>query len=306
MDKLKKTIPADHAEWLELRRGGVGGSDAAAVIGCNQYSGPYEVWLDKLGRLPEKEPSEAMRLGTDLEAYVASRFTEETGKRVRRMNGVLRNPKYPFALADIDRWVIGENAGLECKTTSTLNYKKFKDGEFPANYYVQCMHYMAVTGADKWYLAVLLLGKDFLVFEFDRDEEFLADLMAAEEAFWDCVVKGIPPEVDGTDSTDWAISTQYGGGDGGDADLFGVDFESLMELKREKKEIDSKIKRIEQEAKVRLGDCETGHTDKFRVSWKNQTRRVFDHKRFALENPEMDLSPYYKESVSRVFRVKEV
>lgn len=178
MDRLERIKTSGREDWLEVRRQGVGGSDAAAIIGCNDYSSPYTVWLDKTGRLPEKEPTEAMRQGTDLEDYVAKRFAEKTGKKVRRKNDTLRNPKYPFALANVDRWVVGENAGLECKTANTLNYAKFRDGEFPANYYVQCMHYMAVTGADRWYLAVLVFGREFIVFELERDEELIDWLYA--------------------------------------------------------------------------------------------------------------------------------
>lgn len=305
MDKVKRIRPESHEDWLEIRRGGVGGSDAAAIIGCNDYSSPYSVWLDKLGRLPEKEPTEAMRQGTDLEAYVASRFAEATDKRVRRIRSVLQNPKYPFALANVDRWIVGENAGLECKTTNTLNYRKFRDGEFPANYYVQCMHYMAVTGADKYYLAVLVFGKEFLWFEFERDEELIESLMESERLFWEHVKSETPPEMDGSSATDKALSGQYKGGDGGEIDLFGVDFDSLMELKEQKKEIDSQIKKIEQDAKIRLGDAETGQSGNYKVTWKPQTRRSFDAKRFAAENPELDLDPYYKETVSRVLRIKE-
>lgn len=305
MANLQKYMPTDHEDWLKARRNGIGGSDAAAIIGCNDFSSPYEVWLDKMGMLDPKEPNEAMRQGTELEGYVAWRFSDKTGKKVRRRPGIFMNPDYPFALATIDRWVLGENAGLECKTTNAMNLSKFRDGEFPANYYVQCMHYMAVTGADKWYLAVLVQGKDFLTFEFERDEEMIADLMEAERDLWDHVVSGIPPETDGTDATGHALSSQYPGGAEGDIDLFGVDFDRLNSLKEQKKSLEREIKRIEQEAKARMGDFETGHNGKWKVYWKTQTRKSFDHKRFEESHPELDLSPYFKESVSRVFRVKE-
>ena len=93
---------------------------------------------------------EAVRLGTYLEEYVAQRFAEETGKRVRRENAILRNTAYPWAHANVDRMIIGEKAGLECKTTSELNMKRFRGGEYPVTYYCQCMHYMAVTRFPKW------------------------------------------------------------------------------------------------------------------------------------------------------------
>ena len=170
-------------KWLQERKKGIGGSDAAALLGLNPYVSPYALWAEKTNRLPEKDDNEAMRQGRDLEQYVADRFMEATGKKVRRKKTMLRNLAYPFAHANIDRWVVGENAGLECKTTSIINLKKFKNGEYPAAYYCQCMHYMAVTGADRWYLAVLILNQGFHHFVIERDEEEIAALMQAEQEF---------------------------------------------------------------------------------------------------------------------------
>lgn len=78
--------------WLAERRTGIGGSDVAAILGLNEWTSPYTVWADKLGLLPEREDSEAMRQGRDLEHYVAERFSKVSGKRVRRVNRILRHP----------------------------------------------------------------------------------------------------------------------------------------------------------------------------------------------------------------------
>ena len=67
--------------WLEARRGSLGGSDAAAVLGVNPYASPYSLWAEKTGRVPEKPDNEAMRLGRDLEDYVVRRWQEKTGKK---------------------------------------------------------------------------------------------------------------------------------------------------------------------------------------------------------------------------------
>ena len=127
------TLNMSREDWLDERRKSIGGSDAPAIIGLNPWASPYTVWADKLGKLPPKEDNEAMRLGRDLEDYVARRFTEATGKKVRRENFIITNPQYPFAHANVDRMVVGEDAGFEAKTTSVLNLKRFKGGEYPAN-----------------------------------------------------------------------------------------------------------------------------------------------------------------------------
>lgn len=86
--------------WLAERRKTIGGSDAAGIVGLSRHATPYTVWADKTGRLPEQEDNETMRQGRELEEYVAKRWEEATGKRVRRSNALLYNPSYPFAHAD--------------------------------------------------------------------------------------------------------------------------------------------------------------------------------------------------------------
>jgi len=119
------TAHMSREEWLLRRRRTIGGSDAAGVMGMSPWATPYTVWAEKTGLLQEKPDTEAMRQGRDLEDYVARRFAEASGKTVRRENFMLYHDDYPFAHADIDRWVVGEKSGLECKTTSALNVRSF-------------------------------------------------------------------------------------------------------------------------------------------------------------------------------------
>ena len=87
--ELAKTLDMPREQWLELRRQGIGGSDAAAIVGLDRYRSPFDVYADKLGLKKEQPDNEAMRQGRDLEEYVASRFCEQTGKKVRRRNARL-------------------------------------------------------------------------------------------------------------------------------------------------------------------------------------------------------------------------
>ena len=96
--------------WLKERRTGIGGSDVSAILGISSYASPYTVWADKLGLLPEREYTEAMRQGVDLEAYVSRRFCEETGLKAHRKNRIIRTPAYPYSLANIDRRIVGDRA----------------------------------------------------------------------------------------------------------------------------------------------------------------------------------------------------
>lgn len=297
-------------EWLAERQKSIGGSDAAAIVGLNSYVTPYTVWADKTGRLPPKEDNEAMRQGRDLEQYVAERFMEATGKRVRRRTDMMHNHAYHFAHANIDRAVVGERAGLECKTTSIMNLKKFKNGDFPEHYYVQCVHYLAVTGWDRWYLAVLVLNQGFYWYTIERDEDEIAALMEAEREFWDKhVIPDVPPPVDGLKPTSDALEAIFPNAAPGlpMVDLFGREevARNYLTAKELSDSYGKEAERYRQILEQDLQQNDSGTCGNYLVTWKNQSRSTFDVRRFSEDHPDVDLSSYFNVSHFRRFKIKE-
>lgn len=290
-------------EWLANRRKGIGGSDAAAILGLNPYKTPYVVWADKTGRLPEAEDNEAMRQGRDFEEYVAMRFTEKTGKKVRRQNHILQSLLYPFALANIDRDVIGENAGLECKTTSVLNLKRFKNGEYPEEYYCQCVHYMAVTGADIWYLAVLVLNQDFFVYPIKRDQEEIDALMRSEADFWEYVKADTPPPVDGFIATGKAINSVFPDAEGECELTASTTIQNYLALKETRNQLNFEIRKLEQQIKIELGECEVGHCGRYDVKWKKHKRTFVSMELLRKTYPKINLGKIMKAANYRRFSI---
>ena len=305
---ITKVKTASHEEWKELRSHYIGGSDAAAVVGLNAYASPYSLWAEKTGRVPGFAGNLATEVGTYMEEFVAQKFAQETGKKVRKCNQSFLNSEYPFAIANIDREIIGEDAGLEIKTTDSLNLKKFKGGEYPANYYAQMVHYLAVTGKQRWYLAVLIGNKEFKWFTLERDEAEIAALMTAESIFWEMVKRDTPPAVDGTAATSEALKTIYAESDDSVCDLtaFSTNIKQYMELKKQIKELEELADEAANKIKEFMGCSGGGECDSFKVSWKSQTRSNFDRKRFEKENPDIDLTGYFKQSTSRPFKVTEI
>lgn len=305
---LTKIKTKSREEWLALRRGYIGGSDAAAVVGMNRFVSPWSLWAEKTGAVSGFEGNLATEVGTYLEEFVAKKFERETGKKVKRCNFSMINDLYPWAIANIDREVVGEDAGLEIKTTSELNMRSFKSGEYPEQYYAQCVHYMAVTGKARWYLAVLIGNRDFRVFQIERDDMEIKALMEAEEAFWNDYVKtGTPPPADGKPATTEALASMYSQGD----EAIQVDVTGLEETLRNYQELSESIKQMEaakdacaNTIKAALGEATQGTSSGYMVFWSNSTRKSFDSKKLAADHPELNLSEYYKINNTRTFRVK--
>ncbi len=68
--RLVETRDKDREEWLQVRKTGIGSSDAAAAIGLCPYKSQLELWLEKTGRAPavDAEPEDGpMYWGTLLE-----------------------------------------------------------------------------------------------------------------------------------------------------------------------------------------------------------------------------------------------
>lgn len=306
---LVKTVDMDRDEWLRWRRRGIGGSDASAVVGLNRWRSPVQVWLEKTGQIKDTGDSEVMYWGRVLEDVVAREFSKRTGKKVRRRNAILRHPEHQFMIANVDRMVVGENAGLECKTTSEWRRVEWADEEIPDEYIIQCQHYMAVTGYEKWYIAVLIGGNKFLWQEVKRDEEIIDYLIQIEGDFWRLVETNTPPPMDGTESSSQALKLLYPESRAGKAIELPTEAEELVSewdaVKAMIAGYEEKLAAIENQLKAMLGEAESGTVGDKLVSWKTITSKRIDSKRIRELHPEI-YDQCSKESSYRRFEIRNL
>ena len=310
-DAIADTRTLTHDEWLALRRTGIGGSDAGAIMGVSPYKGAFSVWADKQGKLPPLEDNEAMRQGRDLEDYVARRFAEASGLKVRHEYSMLRSVEHPCMLADIDRRIIGERAGLECKTSRDITMARYRNGEYPMEYYCQCLHYLAVTGWDCWYLAVLVYGTDLLIYKICRDEvmDDIEALIKAEEAFWqNHMVLDQPPAPDALDSTAAALGSVYPHEDGTtvcadqDADQALTD---LAALKAQKRALDRQITERENQIKAAMGEAEVIAGTSVSATWRSSERTTISKTKLLKAYPNINMDAITDRNIQRRFAIKE-
>lgn len=299
----------DKAEWLEIRRGYIGGSDAASVVGRNPYRSALTLWAEKTGQIEAFAGNLTTEVGTYLEAFVAQKWAEQTGKQVRRKNRIIVNDRYPFACADVDRMVVGEKAALECKTTNSIPIlRALRTGgdEFPDAYYAQCVHYMAVAELERMYLAVLCEGRELLIYTLERDQAEIDALMDAEGAFWQMVQQRIPPAVDGQADTDKTLAALYPAGTDEDrVDLSALDAElrAYLALGERIKALKENQGEFANRIKMALGNHTRGECAAAKVSWTASTKNNFDKARFVSQMPGVDISAFFNTSISRTLRV---
>ena len=292
MAKLIMTVAemADEKKWLEARREGIGGSDASIIVGLNRWKSPFQLWLEKTGKAEPEDLSgnEYVYWGKVLEEAVANRFCELTGKKVQR-RGLLQMDEYPYIRASVDRMVVGENAGLECKTCNGFAAKEWEDDEVPAAYYVQCQHYMLVTGCERWYIAVLIGGNRFVWKEIPRNDDEIALLLRAEIDFWHKVETGTMPEVDGSESCKEALASEFRGGNAEPLTLPGMAvgiIEQIRKIEDAKKDLEKNSEFYKNQLRMMMGDYELGYAGDYKVSWKSQAgRTTIDSKALKAKEP---------------------
>ncbi len=304
---LVKTLDMERDEWLEHRRQGIGGSDAAAILGINPWKTPMDVWLEKTGEFEdEQEDNEKMYWGNVLEDIIAREFSLRTGMKVRRRNAILSHRTYPFMLANVDRLVVGHRAGLECKTAGHYASDNWEMG-VPEFYQAQVQHYMAVTGYEAWYVAVLIAGQEFKFFRLTRDNQFIKDMIDAEQDFWQKVQNMTPPPLDGTKASCELIKRLYPKAEKDKEIQLPHEAYQLIQQYDQACEDEKRVKLLKDEAannlKDMLGTAEKGFIYDRQVTWSSVTSKRFDSKALKKDHPDI-YEQYLNESSYRRFSIK--
>lgn len=279
--------------WLAMRNKGIGGSEAAVIVGLSKWKSPFELWAEKTGQAEPEDLSdnEYIYWGTVLEQAVADRFCELTGKKVRRQ-GMLQDEEYPYMLANVDRMVVGENAGLECKTANGFKAKEWDGDNIPDAYYCQCQWYMMVTGADKWYIACLIGGNHFVWKEIPRNDADIEALRMAAVDFWANVETKTMPELDGSENCGKALAEKYSNVQKDAAAVLPSAAADWLAKLEELDVTEAEIKKQQEECKNQLknmiGEAEIGMVGDRKITWKLQAgKTTIDSKRLKAEMPEV-------------------
>ncbi|MDO9485030.1 MAG: YqaJ viral recombinase family protein [Actinomycetota bacterium] len=298
--KLVKTNDLSRDDWLSVRKGGIGSSDAASAVGLNPYKSQLQLWMEKTGRdgnLPKTDPNDEtspMYWGTLLEPIVAAHYTKRTGNKVRRINAVLQHPKESWMLANIDREVTGspDVQILECKTAGLNGAKLWKEG-VPEYIQLQVMHQLAVTGKQSADVAVLICGQELQVHRIERDEALIGKLIELERQFWRYVELDEQPPADGSDSADVALRCLYPKDSGqcldlsGDLEMSAV-FSDLLSVRQSLATHAEMEAQLKQRIQQRMGDATKVLFDSGDVTWKrSKDGSGLDVERLLKEQPEL-------------------
>lgn len=293
----------------------IGGSDIAAILGMSRWKTPLKLWCEKTQKLPAPDLSnvEAVELGTDLEEFVAQKFTQKTGKAVRKAPKVYQHPDYPYMVAHIDRLVTGSDELLECKTASFFKKEEWENDDIPQEYILQVMWYLGITGRKVGHIAVLIGGQSFKYKQIEFDEELFNTMVEAAKEFWEMVQNGTAPAVMPND--DETLKDLYSEHSEVMIELYPEDNETtvacqtledkiayLQEVKGHIKNLEDEKKELETVIKDIIKDNLGIKTPKYVVTWKSQSKSDFDKKAFKEAHADL-YEEYTTTSSYRVMRI---
>lgn len=295
----------------------IGGSDIAKVMGLSRWGTPLSLWAEKTGKIPPKDLSnvEAVELGNDLEDFVANKFSQKTGKAVRRSPKVYQHPQYPYMVAHIDRLVTGTDELLECKTCSFFKKDEWEGEEIPQEYILQVIWYLGITGRKVGYIAVLIGGQSFKYKKIEFDSELFDKMVDTAKDFWQHVQDDTPVDIVASD--DETLKDLYSNHSEIMIDLIPTDEQTkqacdvleekvgyLQEIKMHIKQLQDEQKEIETTVKDIIKDNLGIKTPKYIITWKNQTTTKFDTVKLRKERPDT-FEDYSYESSYRVMRISK-
>lgn len=297
--RLYGTADEVEAQWLDVRRRGIGGSDAAAVLGVSPWRTPLEVWLDKTGRVGPDDLSgvEAVAMGVELEPVVRRMYRDRHPEAtVRRVNAVLRSRAWDFAQASLDGVTSDPALGvgvLEIKTGGSMD--GWEDGRVPEHYLCQVTHYLAVTGYAFADVAALVgdHGLHYVERRVVRDDADISDVMAVERTFWqDYVLADVMPVVEGTDGESRALAAWHAEPDSTLLDATGdpsveAAIAEYEDARAAVGEAESRRRLAANRLRAAIGGHRGLTTDTSRVTWVRGTSTRLDARALRAEMPDV-------------------
>ena len=316
--RLANTKNMDYQEWLEVRKQGIGSSDAATACGLNPYMSMLELWLTKTGRVQQNFEDESKGVaplywGKQLEPLVAEYYSLHTNNKVRRVNAVLQHPDpdKSFMLANLDYAVVGSDEVqiLECKTAGEYGARLWRDG-VPLYVLCQVQHQLAVTGKQAAHVCVLICGHETKIFKVTRSESVIEHIVKAERYFWECVEKDTPPSVDVSESAAKAILQLYPAHiplsveDLSQNENANLMFDKLIEMKEEIQHKQERFDQLKHQIQMLMKDAERATFANGSVVWKKAKDSISLNTKALLQH-QPDLIQQYplKRQGSRRFNI---
>lgn len=171
------------AEWIAWRSEGIGASDAPSIMGENPWKRPARLLAEKLGTSNSFRGNAATARGTTLEPHARMRYEEISNIPVSP--ACLQSNRHTWQRASVDGLAMNKETVIEIKCGESVYKKTANSGKVPVYYIGQLQHILAVTGLPVIDFFCWLPDRPEIHLCINRDDEYIARLLVAEQAFWE-------------------------------------------------------------------------------------------------------------------------
>jgi putative phage-type endonuclease len=291
-------------EWFALRADGITATDVSVIAGLNPYKTPFQLWAEKLGKFTPDPVGPAAVRGILLENAVAEFYEMETGRELRRSNGIVRLKELPWVMASLDRTIVGEDGLVEIKTSTSPRWSLHP---VPPEVVAQVQWQMFVTGAPWCDVAVLLGGLVFRIERVAASIDYQTELYRKAVEFRNALTTQTPPALQGQDSDALAQVVPQASEEYANATA-GIDRVAALyaEKQYESKLLDEELQNLAISLKEAIGDKAGIVGNGWQATWKQNKASVkTDWKEVATKvDPKIIEAATREVPGARVFRFK--
>lgn len=181
------------ADWLAWRQTRITATDAACILGLNEYKSAHQLWQEKLGLVDPEPINEAMLRGQELEPVAREIFIKETGIFVEPR--VVEHSEHWWMGASLDGLSTCGKIVLEIKCPGNRNHLFALAIGIREYWEIQMQHQLFVTGADIAYFISynpdFEEGRKWATYSMLPNAEFMAAMFDAEKYFYDVNICGM-------------------------------------------------------------------------------------------------------------------
>lgn len=197
-------------QFLNSRRGKIGSSDAAIIMGESPYSTPYKLWRLKLGIDSPTETLPHMQEGLDVEDEARLWFHMKTGIEVQPYQ--IHHDTIPYMIASLDGISQDKSTILEIKRPSLKDHEFCKNNaKPPKKYWIQMQHQLECINLNYGYYLSFYKDDPILLTVF-RDHNFIKTLLGKEAEFFYQMTNLVEPDLieddyEKRDDEDWNFTS---------------------------------------------------------------------------------------------------
>jgi putative phage-type endonuclease len=292
-------------EWLEWRKGRIGGHAVCTIMGCNPYQTLPELFALMSGGIAEPHSADKLEFfewRSALEEPIAQRLAKRAGYKLRRTLSTVHADN-PYLSASPDREIYGDPRGLgsaEIKSSDPNAFRMILLKGAPPEFWVQNQWYMALRNQSFGAVGIGNCSSgELLHFEYEADLDFQKEMMNRVLEFLAMVERGECPKFDRPD----APRVPKVGGELVEVETLDArlvaefkdaahHFEIAKKIKREADELHENVKSLVQNWMLE-NEIDVADGFGYRFFYKEQAGRAsFDKKQLKLDFPEIDFSKY--------------